>query len=212
MINTDPTTPAPKPTVASVVEAITHRTLRVLGRVARQQGPSYDGPAFMIARELYGTEKINMRTWPSIYGGYDWGGDGSFNSLAHYSGRGYVAPVTVDTLVAEYRGLPTVSRETVEAAEADTPQVTRTCECDNCDYSTCSGNCEPCEDHGCTQCHGEDYRCDDHECDTCYDSHTTCDDCGYCSECDRHRGDRDESVVCPNCSYCRECEHDCDNY
>jgi hypothetical protein len=216
MINTDPTMPTTKPTVDSVVEAILHRTLRVLGRVSRQQGPSYDGPAFLIARELYGADRINMRSWPSIYGGYDWGGDGSFDNLAYYSQRGYAAPVAARDLRTEYQGLPAVSRETVEAAEADTPIVQRrTCECAECgeeDYPDCQGDCDTCENHRCTQCHGEDYRCDDHECDDCYDGHTTCSDCGYCGDCDSHQGDKDESAVCPNCSYCRECDHDCDNY
>lgn len=213
MIETEtPITPARKPTVAEVVAANLHRTLRVLARVARAQGTSYEGPSLLIARELYGPEMINLRTWEHVYGGSNWGEW----DLISWSGRGDIAMVNAAQLRRESEA--SVSRETstpTVPVVADIPDAR--CECDNCSVSGCTGENEhedrdqaPCDDHGCAQCHGEDYSCDDHDCESCFGSHYVTSCCGYCRDCQTHTGDEDDREnTCSNCDYCRDCGHIC---
>lgn len=234
--------PVDGPTVDSVLTAARDRTLRLLARVSRRQGEGYEMPSFAIARTLYGPGVINMETWSVIYGGRNFRNNRDESDIVHYAGRGYADPVTMIMLWDECPQPGTVSRETVPEPAAPAVPVlvgadtrggalsgctcgdcteirarfdnapTRTCECSECDDTQCQGECDNCESHGCEQCYGADYQCDDHECDDCYSGHSTCDGCGYCSECDRHQGDRDEDEICPNCSYCHQCEHVCDHH
>jgi hypothetical protein len=216
MIETDPA-------VAQAVTASRERTLRLLARVARQQGEGYELPSFMIARELYGSAVINTVTWADTYGGRRF--NGHEQSLANYTGRGhdhplnhgrpYTAPVARATLEAETtvaRGL--VSRETEPTPPAPTATDTRGgalhgCTCADCIQArarfdqeqavppvvrTCE--CEACEDE---ECQGECSECDNHGCAQCHGEGYSCDDhdCDYCFP--------DHSVrSC--CGYCSECE------
>ncbi len=211
MIETEPT-PAVKPTVDAVVEAARHRTLRLLARVSKRQGPGYNGAAMVICRTLW-PNLINATTWRDVYDGTDWINEYSgWNTLAHYSQRGYADPASAETLRDEALGV-TVSRETVAiAAQVDAEAPDRTCQCvEECDDPLCQGDCDPCDNHTCVQCHGEGYSCEEHSCDYCYRDHSVDTCCGWCSECGTHPEGPDDSDTCSNCGYCHECSHVCDD-
>ena len=204
-----------KPTVDAVVDAALTRTLTLLARVSRRQGWTYDGPALLIARELF-PHKVNARTWAKTFGGHDWS-TSSWYDLAYYSGRGYAREVTSTLLREEYEGVggtAVVSRETPVITLPVPADPIRTCTCRGCTDEGCPGpdqdeGCGSCDDHGCEACYGEDYRCDDHGCDTCRPDCYTQSCCGYCSECSAHPDGPDDSDTCSNCGYCHDCGHVC---
>ena len=74
----------------------------------------------------------------------------------------------------------------------------RTCECQTCTDDGCQGDCDECDDHGCTQCYDPD-------------DHGVLDCCGYCPGCENHPDNyRDvRNYHCAECDRCSECEHYC---
>ena len=215
MIETE--TPA-QPTVADVVAANLHRTLRVLARVARAQGASYEGPSLLIARDLYGPEMINISSWETVYGGRAW----DPYDVSSWSGR-TGTPVRVSASMLAREAAAHVSRETsvtVPAPVAD--EAVGGCTCNSCPVEGCTGvsehedrgDQELCDDHGCEQCYGDGYSCDDHDCEHCFDDHNVSECCGWCGSCETHPGGAPysgDSEVCSNCGYCHDCGHVCED-